>query len=283
VFVVFVLRHGASIVVASGRRRRETPWVHSPTVARAVIGRTREYGPYVIRGKSNLGRCPICERRTLFVERSGWLRDDYFCVRCESIPRYRALVAVIEGEFPDWRNMEIHEFSPWGPGSQKLKSEAALYSDSAQEDGIPSGHIIDGEVYQNLESVTFSDESFDLVVTQDVLEHLFKPELALREIARILRPGGAHIFTVPVFNDRPTVVRAAMSPTGVDHFLPPDYHGLCLVVREWGEDLVDFVANATGLHTEVHSLHDRNLGLDGWSLDVFVTRKESSRAALPNG
>jgi SAM-dependent methyltransferase len=120
------------------------------------------------------------------------------------------------------------------------------------------------------------------VVTQDVLEHLFKPELALREISRILRPGGAHIFRVPVFENRPTVVRAAVSPTGVDHFLPPDYHGLCLVVREWGNDLVDFVTNATGLRTEKLSLHDRHLGLDGWSLDVFVTRKESSRTASPN-
>ena len=169
--------------------------------------------------------------------------------------------------------MEIHEFGPWGPASQKLKSEATLYSYSHHEPGITSGQVIDGDVYQDLESVTFSDESFDLVITQEVLEHLFKPELALREISRVLRPGGAHIFTVPVFKNRPTLVRASVSPAGIDYLLPPDHHGTSLVVREWGEDLVDLVANATGLQTEIHSLHDRHLGLDGEFLDAFVTRK----------
>ena len=41
------------------------------------------------------------------------------------------------------------------------------------------------------------DDSFDVVVCLEVLEHLFHPELAVAEMARVLRPGGRLIVTVP--------------------------------------------------------------------------------------
>jgi 2-polyprenyl-3-methyl-5-hydroxy-6-metoxy-1,4-benzoquinol methylase len=40
------------------------------------------------------------------------------------------------------------------------------------------------------------DESFDLVITQDVMEHVFAPAEAFSEIALILNPGGAYILSV---------------------------------------------------------------------------------------
>jgi ubiquinone/menaquinone biosynthesis C-methylase UbiE len=46
------------------------------------------------------------------------------------------------------------------------------------------------------EAQSFPAESFDIVVTQDVFENLFAPDRAIKEIARTLRPGGAHIMTV---------------------------------------------------------------------------------------
>ena len=42
-------------------------------------------------------------------------------------------------------------------------------------------------------------ESLDCVVALDVLEHVAGDETALREIARVLRPGGVFLFTVPAF------------------------------------------------------------------------------------
>jgi len=48
-----------------------------------------------------------------------------------------------------------------------------------------------------VETLPFADETFDVVSAFDVLEHLVEPEPALREICRVLRPGGALIGATP--------------------------------------------------------------------------------------
>ena len=45
--------------------------------------------------------------------------------------------------------------------------------------------------------LSFDSESFDVVVATEVLEHLFRPDDACREIHRVLRPGGSFAITVP--------------------------------------------------------------------------------------
>ena len=231
----------------------------------------------------NLGRCPICEKRTLFVEKGTWLRDQYLCVRCRSIPRWRALCAVLQTNFPHWRDAEMHESSPGGAASAKFKAEGRRYTSSQFFPDATPGSMVDDVRCENLEHLMFPDAVFDIFVTQDVLEHVLRPELALQEIARVLRPGGAHVFTVPVFAGRTTLVRAEPDgANGVRLLAPPEYHGNpidpqgSLVVREWGDDFVDFVRAHTGLETTRHALRDRRRGLDGEFLDVFVTRRLSA-------
>ena len=51
---------------------------------------------------------------------------------------------------------------------------------------------------QNLNCrLAFSDMAFDVVVMSEVLEHLPYPDITLSEIARVLRPGGRLIGSVP--------------------------------------------------------------------------------------
>jgi SAM-dependent methyltransferase len=54
-----------------------------------------------------------------------------------------------------------------------------------------------GAVRANLEHLPFCNQSFDLVICSDVLEHVRRYEEALSELARVVRSGGTVVLTVP--------------------------------------------------------------------------------------
>lgn len=229
------------------------------------------------------GVCNICEARTVFTLRGPWIRGDLLCARCRSRPRNRALLAVLNDKFPDWRRASIHESSPSGPLLEKFRKECPGYVGSHFFPDLPNGSHRDNFVCQNLERQSFADASFDIVITQDVLEHLFDARAALREIARTLKPGGAHVFTVPWYYWKSTVVRARRDDDGkVNHLLPEDYHGnpikadaRSLVVTEWGRELLEEIDKASGVVTEVIRIDDADRGITGAFIEVFVSRRPS--------
>lgn len=49
----------------------------------------------------------------------------------------------------------------------------------------------------DLHRLPFRNESFDKIICNQVLEHLDEPDAALREMARVLRPGGRLFLSVP--------------------------------------------------------------------------------------
>lgn len=243
---------------------------------------------------SNPGFCCICEAGTHFVARGPWLRDQYVCERCGTIPRARAVVEVLNAVVPDWRRGAVHESSP---GADHIARKCPGYSYSFFHEGIPPGALKDGSRCENLEALTFPDGSFDVFVTQDVLEHVFRPDLALSEIMRVLRPGGAHVFTAPKHKHLLASARRALMRDGqVTHLMPPEYHGNpidargSLVTWDYGADFDDLVQRWSGYCTSAHVIRDRRRGIDGEYLDVFVTHKlpvnrlaPSGETALPGG
>jgi len=65
----------------------------------------------------------------------------------------------------------------------------------AQGRGVDNARFLVGFA----EELPFPDESFDHVLGQDVIEHVHDPVLALREIRRVLRPGGHAWLIFPTY------------------------------------------------------------------------------------
>jgi len=232
----------------------------------------------------NDGYCTICEAPTHFSARYDWLRDHYRCTRCESLPRERALMLALATSFPDWRRLRIHESSPGMPSSAKLARECRRYVATHFFPHVRPGRAHRGFRCEDLAAMTFDDASFDLVVTQDVLEHVMDPEAAFREVARTLRPGGAHVFTVPI---QPGLARSERrawrdEATGeIRHAGEPEFHGNpideqgSLVTMHYGADLARWIDRASGTHTRVLRVADAHLGLLGEFLEVGLSYKPS--------
>ncbi len=64
----------------------------------------------------------------------------------------------------------------------------------------------------SIEALNLPDASYDQVICMAVIEYLETPHLALAEVARILRPGGTAIITVPKRSHIDRVMIAATAP-----------------------------------------------------------------------
>ncbi len=231
---------------------------------------------------SSEGFCPICEKDVLFTAQFSWFRDHLKCSGCGSVPRERALMAVIAERFPDYCGLDIHESSPGGRGvSSKLSEQCKGYTSSHFFPGSPLGEInrTYGSRCENLERLTYPDNSFDLFITQDVLEHVFEPGSVFKEIARVLRPGGAHIFTVPLINKwNRSACRATRTSDGrIQHLLPAEYHGNpvdengSLVTFDWGYDICRDIFDHSAMSTVIIRIEDIHRGIRAEYIEVLAS------------
>jgi SAM-dependent methyltransferase len=236
---------------------------------------------------SNEGYCPICRQRTRFVAKHEWLRDFYLCEGCHSCPRQRALAAVLEATTPRWRELAVHESSP---SINFFAAQCPRYTHSFLFDDVPLGSFRNGARCEDLERLTFADDTFDVFLTQDVLEHVFQPDRALREIVRVLKPAGVHVFTTPkhkhLLNSSPRVRRTEGGE--IEHVLPAQYHenpigdSRSLVTWDYGADFDDLASKWAGYLVSDYVIRDRRRGIDGEYLDVFVMRKDELNRKLSN-
>lgn len=229
------------------------------------------------------GHCPCCEQEVNFIARNSWLRDNFKCDNCNSIPRERALIQVIKKEYPNWKELKVHESSPGNRGhSVTLKTNVKEYTETQFFVKEPLGELINGIRNENLENLTFNDETFDLVITSDVMEHIYEPEKAFKEIHRTLKPGGAHIFSVPLINKHKKTQRwANKGKNDEPEFLfEPEWHGNPIdkkgspVTMHWGFDIVDFIAKHTGAACEIVYIDNLKYGIRAEYIEIVVQKKK---------
>lgn len=79
--------------------------------------------------------------------------------------------------------------------------------------------------FEDLTALTLPSNTFDLVTTNEVLEHVPSIDAALAELARILKPGAWHIGTHPLKHQVRSIVKSKLENGIVVHLAQPEYHG----------------------------------------------------------
>lgn len=77
------------------------------------------------------------------------------------------------------------------------KGEAAEIVGADIDEGVKKNTQIDRWVLMEGDRLPFADQSFDLVFSDFVVEHVEKPDIFLSEVYRVLKPGGAYVFRTP--------------------------------------------------------------------------------------
>lgn len=254
-----------------------------------------ESSPYV-----QVGYDPICSKQDKFRSINGWFRDDYISEECRTQPRERALGFVLANILHIFNRtgVVIHESSPNDFGSSfKFKSMFPKYVSSQYSFTVPCGQPVsstNGDFSLDLENqYCIPDSSYDIIISQDVFEHIYDPEKAFAEIARTLKPGGFHIFTVPLTSKQYKTFRAAVRDieTGkVNLYAPPEIHGNpmgqggSLLTTQWGYDIVNIIKSATNrtMDTKVIYVESDFLGIQFSEYrEVLVSQKVGSNAFFP--
>ncbi len=186
------------------------------------------------------------------------VREHYRCPGCRAQLRYHAQALSILDLYRnidaatiaelsthrDFVDVAVYEPGTRGPFRRYLRALPGYVASEYHSDVAP-GTNTDGLRSEDLMDLTFDDGTFDLVVTSDVFEHVRHPMAGFTEVHRVLKPGGTHVFTIPLNHPMRDLTVERVDTRGDDdiHLLEPHYHAVDhLVYNDFGADLLGRIA-----------------------------------------
>lgn len=132
--------------------------------------------------------------------------------------------------------------------------------------------------HEDLTALTLPSDRFDLVTTNEVLEHVPDLDAALGELARVLKPGGWHVGTHPFrFVDEVGDRRSVLVGGAVVYLKPPEYHGNpvdpeagSLVFETPGWDIIERAKRAGFAEAHMRFIASERHGILTQNIGVFV-------------
>ena len=143
----------------------------------------------------------------ILAPRSGPTQRDY----------YAALHRAVTPD-SDWLDLGCgHQLFPAWLGADESELVRRAHSVTGIDLDLPSlkkNAALRDRVWGNLEQLPFRDSAFTLVTANMVMEHVADPAALLREVHRVLRPGGKFLFHTPNYNS-PAIRVASLTPDGL--------------------------------------------------------------------
>jgi SAM-dependent methyltransferase len=203
---------------------------------------------YFIAAENNLleeyflpGYCIPCGRATRFLVDRKWggvcvdglwqpnWRERLECAWCGFNNRQRVIAGLVSAFLKKNQNAAIYlmeQVTPIFHWVQKKFPTAEVIGSEYLGSDISSGVVKNGLLHQDIEKMSFSDGQFDLIVSNDVLEHVANPGNAFSEMVRVLKKGGEVFMTIPFYSSiAKNVSRSKVTNGKIEHLLEPQYHG----------------------------------------------------------
>jgi len=224
----------------------------------------------------NRVECPCCGGRSRRFGPEGD-RSDAKCPKCGSLERHRLLWLWLQHRtnfFSD--RLSVLHVAPERAFKRRFARLPNLEYLSADLDSPFA------DVRLDVTDIEFDDCTFDVVVCNHVLEHVPEDRKAMRELQRILKPGGWAVLLVPFDQDRAVTYEdwAIVEPEERERAFGQYDH-----VRVYGRDYVDRLSDA-GFEVSVERYGDEldeqrvalhGLRMSGRMEEIFHCRKSAAK------
>lgn len=188
--------------------------------------------------RGNAVTCPVCSAGFRQFLPYGRLkpRANALCPNCLSLERHRLIWLYLREKtsFFETRQSVLHIAPEACFISRFEKIHGDLYITADLESPL-------AKVKADIHHMPFPDNTFDVVLCNHVLEHVDDDIVAMREISRVLKPGGFAILQVPFFSPVPD--ETVSDPTISDRAAREKLFGQDDHVRRYGKDYPKRIAH----------------------------------------
>jgi SAM-dependent methyltransferase len=139
---------------------------------------------------------------------------------------------------------------------------------------------LEGVQHEDVTRLSFESDSLDLIISNDVFEHIPNPKTAFTECARVLRTGGVMLATLPFHVDvDSSITRASIADGELVNLLPLMYHGNpvssggSLVFTDFGWDVIEHLKQAGFSEVTIKCYSSAEFGHFGGVQIIFCLTK----------